>query len=478
MKLYNTYSRKKENLITKKKNEVLFYHCGPTVYWTQHIGNLRGMAMGDLVVRTLEYLGFSVKHVRNYTDVGHLSGDNIGNADIGEDRMIKGAKRENLTPHQIANKYITIFEKDTQALNLKEPTHKPRATEYIKEMQAMIAELLKKGMAYTTDLAVYYDVSKFVDYGKLSGKKIDEEIEGAGVGQVTDSQKKNPADFVLWFFKAGVHKNALQTWNSPFKSMLVKKGEGFPGWHIECSAMTKKLLGKTLDIHMGGVEHISIHHPNEIAQSVAVNQAPLANYWLHNEHLLVDGKKMAKSEGTSYSLAEIVDRGFDPLDLRYLFLQAHYRSIQNFTFNSLSAARTARLNIVQKLQKLKSFTNTNQGIIVNDNEKLFKEALCDDFNTPKALAVMHNLLDTDINAADIIKTVLLFDSVFALNLSEMLNFEVPPGVIKLAKKRQDMRKGNNFKEADLIREEIESMGFIVEDNKDEFYIYPQIPKTK
>src|SRR3990170_1693493 len=258
IRLYNTLSKKVEEFAPLEPNKLRFYHCGPTVYWTQHIGNLRGLTMGDLIVRTFKYFGFETNHVRNYTDVGHLTGDTIGLADQGEDRMEKGAKREGLSPDAIAQKYIDQFEADTKAINLLEPDFKPRATQYVKQMIAMVKTLIDKGFAYETDLAVYFEVEKFPDYTKLSKQKLEKIIKDAGKGEISDPQKKNPADFALWFFKTGVHKNALQTWPSPFHSKQVESGIGFPGWHIECSAMSKALLGETLDLHMGGIEHIPI----------------------------------------------------------------------------------------------------------------------------------------------------------------------------------------------------------------------------
>ncbi|MCK5084921.1 MAG: cysteine--tRNA ligase, partial [Candidatus Pacebacteria bacterium] len=352
MKLYNTLTRKIEKFKPIEKNVVKLYHCGPTVYWTQHIGNLRGMFCADLAVRTLSYLGYKVKHVRNYTDVGHLTSDE----DAGEDKMEKGARREGLDPAEIAEKYIRIFEQDTQELNILEPTIKPRATKHIQEMIDMTQTLINKGYAYRTDLAVYFDVSKAKNYTKLSRQILEKNIQGAGKSEISDPQKKHPSDFALWFFRAGAHKNALQYWPSPFSSSLVENGQGFPGWHIECSAMSKKYLGNTLDIHMGGIEHIPVHHTNEIAQSESANGVKFANYWLHNEHLLVDNKKMAKSEGTSHSLLEIKEKEFNPLSLRYLFLTAHYRSKLNFTWKSLKASENA-------LNKLYDFMTLSDAVI-------------------------------------------------------------------------------------------------------------------
>ncbi|MDD4611282.1 MAG: class I tRNA ligase family protein, partial [Patescibacteria group bacterium] len=237
--LYNTLTREKEEFKPIKKGKVGFYHCGPTVYWTQHIGNMRGMTCADVIVRTLKYSGYDVTHIRNYTDVGHLTSDE----DEGEDKMEKGAKREGLSPDDIARKYIKIFEQDTAALNILEPNIKARATEHVPEMIKMAESLISKGYAYATDLAIYFDVNKFKDYGNLSGQRVEDKEAGAGKGEVSDPQKRNPEDFAVWFFRAGAHKNALQFWPSPFQSPLVENGNGFPGWHIECSAMSKKYLG-------------------------------------------------------------------------------------------------------------------------------------------------------------------------------------------------------------------------------------------
>ena len=392
MQLYNTLSRKKEEFKPIKEGEVLFYQCGPTVYWTQHIGNLRASTLADFIYRTFLYNNYQVKFAKNYTDVGHL----VSDGDTGEDKMEKGVKREGLSPVEIANKYIKIFEDDNKDLNNLEPDYKPRATEYIKEMQALVQTLLDKGFAYVTPLAIYFDISKVPDYTKLSGQNLKENRGGAGAGDVEDAEKKNPADFAVWFFRAGKHENAIQYWPSPFTSPLVKNGNGFPGWHIECSAMSKALLGDTLDIHMGGIEHVPVHHTNEIAQSESANGVPLSNYWLHNEHLMVNGGKMSKSEGTAYSLAEIKEKGFNPLALRYFFLQAHYRSKQNFTWEALEAAQTGYKNLIHKIINL----GGKIGKIDEDFKNKFISDINDDFNTPKALATVQELLKSDISNED------------------------------------------------------------------------------
>lgn len=458
MQLFNTLSRKKEDFVSITPGTVLFYHCGPTVYWIQHIGNLRGMMMGDLLRRSLEYVGYTVKHVRNYTDVGHLTSD----SDTGEDKMEKGAKREGKTPDEIAKKYIDIFEHDTQALNLLEPTYKPRATEYISQMIEIIATLLSKGFAYTTDLAVYYDVTKFPSYTELSHQQMDKLMEGAGKADVSDPRKKHAADFALWFFKAGVHANALQVWKSPFQSLLVRDGVGFPGWHIECSAMSRALLGKTLDIHLGGVEHIPVHHTNEIAQSEGVFGVKFVNYWLHNEHLLVNDKKMAKSEGTGFSLQEIMDRGYDPLMLRYFFLQAHYRSKQNFTWEGLEGAKKALGELREKIIAWKKDVQSRPRGDTRYTEQ-FTAAISDDLNIPKALAATWDMTKADIPDAEKLSLILDFDRVLGLGLSKWKQKEIPEKILKLIEKRNTFRQEKKFHESDVIRKQIEDAGYSVND---------------
>lgn len=455
--LYNTLTRKKEQFKPINDKTVGIYYCGPTVYWTQHIGNLRGSFCADIVFRVFSYCGYDVKLVRNYTDVGHLSSD----SDTGEDKMEKGVKREKLSPLEIAKKYIEIYEKDTRELNILEPSYKPRATDHVKEMIKMISILLEKGYAYSTELAIYFDVSKADDYTKLSHQKIEDNIAGAGSGEVVDSSKKNKEDFVLWFFRAGVHKNAIQYWESPFNSILVEKGAGFPGWHIECSAMSKKYLGETFDVHMGGIEHIPVHHTNEIAQSESANQKTFSNYWLHNEHLLVDNGKMSKSRGTSYSLAEIKEKGYNPLALRFFYLQANYRSKQNFTWKSLDAATVG----YERLQRSVASLGSNIGKVDKEYNDKFTDAITNDFNTTVALAVLHEVLKSDLSNEDKLATVLDFDRVLGLDLGVKKNEkEIPEEVLEIFKKRQLSRDNKEWEESDKLRDELMKMGYSIEDS--------------
>jgi len=451
LKIYNTLTASKQEFKPLKKSEVKFYQCGPTVYWTQHIGNMRAMIMADLINRTLQYLGYKVNFVRNYTDVGHLTSD----TDEGEDKMEIGAKREKLSPEEIANKYIKIFEQDTADLNILEPAAKPKATENIDEILEMIKIMLEKKFAYQTELAVYFDVSKAKDYNRLSGQILEKQKTEA-----EDQNKKHPADFVLWFFTIGKHKNAFQHWTSPW-------GEGFPGWHIECSAIVRKFLGKTIDIHMGGIEHIPIHHTNEIAQSEAVNNAPFVNYWLHNEHLLVDNKKMAKSEGTGYSLAEIKEKGFSPLSLRYFFLQAHYRSKQNFTWEALESAQNGLKHLYNQARELGEKKNE----VNQEYKEKFIEAISDDFNIPQVLAISQELLKSDLSNGSKLATILDFDKVLGLKISDAIKPEkIPQEVWELAEQRLKARNQEKWELADEIRERIRKKGYEIEDTEEGYNI--------
>jgi len=478
--IYNTLGRKKEEFKPIKTGEVLMYHCGPTVYWTQHLGNMRAMVLADLIVRSFEYIGYQVKLTRNYTDVGHLTSD----GDEGEDKMETSAKKEKLDPAQIANKYIKVFENDIHALNITDPEFKPRATEIIQDMIRTIQILIDKGYAYQTDLAIYFDVSQAKNYTKLSGQKIEEQFKDAGKAQVSDINKKQPTDFALWFFKAGKHKNALQYWPSPFISPLVANGEGFPGWHLECSVMANKFLGGTIDVHMGGVEHIPIHHTNEIAQSEAVNGVKFVNYWLHNEHLLVNNGKMSKSEGTSYTLQDIIDKGFNPLALRYFFCQAHYRSKQNFTWEALDGAQTAldRLYTFIQNKPIKEF-NTHEEeknrihkrnlVLINNYKKEFLTYISDNFNIPAALALIWEIVkDNLLPHSEKKKLILDFDKVLGLNLNKLKQEKIiiPAEVNKLAEARILAKDNKDWAKADELRNKIAELGFTIEDSENDFIL--------
>lgn len=465
--LTNTLTREKEVFTPITENHVGMYHCGPTVYWNQQIGNMRAMVLADLMRRVFMYNGYTVTYVRNYTDVGHLTGDNIGDADSGEDRMEKASKRENLSPDAIADKYIQAFNEDIASLNNLPATHAPRATDFITDMQNMVQTLLDKGFAYSTPYAIYFDVKKFPEYTKLSGQKLDHLEDGEGHGGVSDDNKRNPHDFAIWFFKAGAHANALQTWKSPFNSPLVTDGEGFPGWHIECSAMSEHFLGTTFDIHMGGVEHIPIHHTNEIAQSECAHGSHYVNYWLHNEHLLVDGKKMGKSEGNAYVMKDIIEKGFAPIVLRYFFLQSNYRSKQNFTWDNLTASETALKKLVNTVARFAT------GGSVNESYKIkFTELINDDFNLAGGLATVWELIkDNGVSDADKRATIIDFDRVLGLNLeSQIANLptesaaaDLPESVQAILSARAAARTAKDFATSDRLRDELAALGYQVTD---------------
>ena len=463
LKIYNTLGREKEEFKPLEDERVSFYYCGPTVYSRQHIGNLRGAFCADSIRRSLEYLNYDVNFISNYTDVGHLTGDNEGDADLGEDRMEKGVKTEGLSPTEIADKYIKFYEDDTKELNILEPTTRCRATDYIQEMIDMVQVLIEKDFAYQTDS----DISKAKNYTELSGQKLEDLKSGAGTGDVTDSQKKNTEDFAIWFFKMGVHENALQTWDSPW-------GEGFPGWHIECSAMAKKHLGDTIDIHMGGVEHISIHHSNEIAQSESANGVMFANYWIHNEHLGIDETKMSKSLGNVVYVDHLKEKNLNPLVLRFFFSQAHYRSKQNFTWEALESAKNGYEGLLNSLSNLGEII----GSVSEEFKNQFIEKLGDDFNIPQALALISEVLKSDLTNEDKLATILDFDEVLGLNLKENKDSNhgldiknLPQDIQDLFLERNLARENQNWAESDRIRDEIEAEGYLIKDSETQTQIF-------
>lgn len=395
LKIHNSLSGKLEEFKPIKSGEVRMYSCGPTVYDRVHIGNLRAFLTSDLVRRTFVYLGFSVEQVMNITDVG-IGGDN----DEGEDKMIKGLKRENLgvtldSMRELADGYTEKFKEDILALNIKLPHALPRASEHITDQIELIEQLEKKGFAYKTDDAVYFDTSKDKGYGKLGGlTPIDESQARVDVGG-----KKSPRDFALWKF------NSNLGYSSPW-------GQGFPGWHIECSAMSQKYLGKSFDIHTGGIDLLPVHHNNEIAQSEVICGCDLAHYWIHNEFVNFGNIKMAKSEGNTITLSTLKEKGFSPLAYRYLLLQSHYRTPTTFSWESLEASSKA----FTKLQKL--FSSLPEGGEINEEyKKKFTEKLENDFNTAQALAVLWTLAkDKSVSDEDKRATIADFDKVLGLNL--------------------------------------------------------------
>jgi len=450
LKLYNTLTRKKEIFKPLKDKKVGLYTCGPTVYWFAHIGNLRTYIFEDILKRVLEYNGFKVKHVMNITDIGHL----VSDEDVGEDKILLAAKREKKTPKEVARFYEREFKKDLKLLNIKKPDVWVRATETIKDQIELIKILERKSFTYIIEDGVYFNSSKLKTYGRLWPKKM-KILPGKRVKMVPG--KRNPTDFALWKFPKKKRKEFL--WNSPW-------GKGFPGWHTECVVMSIKHLGIPFDIHCGGVDHILIHHTNEIAQAEAAFSKILARYWLHGEFLQVEGKKMAKSEGNIFTLKDLIDRGFKPLAFRYLCLTAHYRSKLNFTFDSLKSCQKALENLYEKTLEYK----TRKKIKTKNFErykKKFLNAINDDLNTPKALAIVWELVsDQKVKDAEKYQILLDFDKVLGFNLEKLKKPKIPEKIKKLIKIREEYRKKGNFEKADEIREKIKKLGFWIEDTKE------------
>ncbi|MDH7476166.1 MAG: cysteine--tRNA ligase [Microgenomates group bacterium] len=464
MYLYNTLTRKIEKFVPLNPPKVTLYTCGPTVYDYPHIGNIRSFTNNDFLKRTLIYFGYQVTHVMNITDVGHLTGDN----DSGEDKLEKGARSTGKTVWDVARYYTDYFFSVLKKMNILPADFFPKATEHIKEIIDLIKKLEDKGYVYQTPEALYFDVSRFKTYGQLSSQKISEKISGAREEVYIDPHKKNPADFALWFKKVGRFKNHQMHWPSPW-------GDGFPGWHIECSVMSMKYLGSTIDIHAGGIDHIPIHHENEIAQSEAASGQKFVRFWFHNQFLLVDNQKMSKSLGNYYTLDDLQKKGIEPMALRLLFLQSHYRQIMNFTWQSVKAAQEAYNNLknfVLTLKKQKERTSLSQEKMAKINNFLsqFEEALGNDLQTPKALAVMWSMIKSNIPSTDKLDLLFTFDRVFGLRLNEITEEEIPETVINLAKEREKARKTADFKKADRLREKINQLGYRVEDSNQGYII--------
>lgn len=461
--LTNSLSRKKEKFEAINANKAGVYTCGPTVYDLASIGNFRTYLTADILVRTLKLNGYEVKYVMNITDVGHLTGDNLGNADLGEDRIEKSARVQGKTAWEIASYYSDAFLKDYEKLNLTKPSFLPTATEHIKEQIALVKKLEEKGLTYKIPDGIYFDTEKFEKetgkkYGELSTLSVIKE----GTRVEPTPEKKNPRDFALWKF-SGVPGERQMEWDSPW-------GVGFPGWHIECSAMSMKYLGESFDIHVGGEDLRQIHHPNEIAQSEAATGKTFVKYWLHTTFLQVDGKRMGKSLGNVYTLNDIEKKGFDPSSLRYLFLTAYYRDTLNFTWAALSSAASALNKLREQLRVLKgekertALSREKDKKIAGFREK-FMFAINDDLGTPKGLAVLWEMLKSNIPSWDKYDLALYFDEVLGLGLARLaiVNYQIPAEITKLAKKREELRKQEKFEEADKIRIEIEKKGYKVED---------------
>ena len=456
MRIYNTMSRSVEDFVPIEEGKVGMYCCGPTVYNYAHIGNLRTYIFEDILRRTLEKEGYRVRHVMNITDVGHLTGD----GDDGEDKLEKRGRETGKSVWEIAEFYTKAFFKDEERLNIKRPVVVCKATEHINDMIEMIKVLEEKGHTYTANGNVYFSIDTIDDYGKLARLNLDELKEGARIE--VDSGKKNPKDFVLWFTNSKF-KNQAMVWPSPW-------GVGYPGWHIECSAMSMKYLGKRFDIHCGGIDAIPVHHTNEIAQSEAYSgEKPWVDYWCHGEFLLNDSGKMSKSSGEFLTLESLIEKGFDPLDWRYFCLTGHYRSQLKFSFEALESAKSARGQLVRKISSMLSSSDVAKELSEKalDKENEFFAYMSDDLRSPQALATLWSLLKDDgITDGEKLKVLYDADSILGLRLSEVKAEEAlsyGKEEEELLRERTEAKKMKNFKRADEIRDILSSRGFKVID---------------
>jgi len=451
MKLFNTLSRKKEEFKPLKDRKVGIYTCGPTVYWFAHIGNMRTYLFEDLLKRVLDYSGYKINHVMNITDVGHLTSD----ADTGEDKLEKGAKREKKTVWEIAKFYIDAFKKDLELLNIKEPDIWIKATDTIKEQIDLIKVLEKKGFAYKIEDGVYFDTSKLKNYGRLWGKKKMEVKAGARIEMVKG--KKNATDFALWKFTGEGVKRQME-WDSPW-------GKGFPGWHTECVVMGAKFLGIPFDIHCGGIDHIQIHHTNEIAQAEAAYDKILANYWMHGEFLNLAEGRMGKSVGNIITVETLIKEGINPLAYRYLCFNTHYRSKLTFSMEALKGAQSSLNNLYEKIIDFSQRKIKPKQPNKNYQDK-FSEYIQDDLNAPKALGLMWQMVkDKKLFDDEKYATLLDFDKVFGFDLKKAEKPAIDKEIKKLAQMREKYRKEKQWQKSDEMRKEIETKGYLIEDTE-------------
>ncbi|NLJ09086.1 MAG: cysteine--tRNA ligase [Treponema sp.] len=466
--LFNTLGRELQEFKPLEPGKVGFYGCGPTVYNYAHIGNLRAYVTHDILVRSLRRLGYQVTHVMNLTDVGHLSGD----SDTGEDKMVKSAEERGKSVLEIASYYTDAFFKDTERLNIIRPTVVCKATEHISDMIALIERIEQRGYTYRAGGNLYFDITKFPTYGELARLKLEDLKAGARID--VDENKRNPHDFALWFTKSKFENQAL-TWDSPW-------GRGYPGWHIECSAMSMKYLGEQFDIHAGGIDHIPIHHTNEIAQSEAATGKKWVNYWVHNEFLVLDKGKMSKSSGNFLTLQSLIDAGYDPLDYRYFLLGGHYRSQLQFSFEALDSARNSRKALVDRLFFLADKCSDlpeawKEGEFISEKAKSYQEAfnraIAEDLSTPRALAELWGLIrDTELEPAEALRIAFDMDLVLGLGLRELLqapraeqqlDSETVKEIEALITERSAAKKAKNYQRADEIRNMLKERGILLED---------------
>ena len=463
MKVYNTMSRKKEEFKPLNEEFVTIYSCGPTVYNYAHIGNMRTYVFMDILRRALKLNGYNLKHVMNITDVGHLTSD----GDEGEDKMEKAAKSQKKTPWEIAEYFTGVFFEDLKRLNIGTPELTPKATDHIDQMIDFVKELCDKGYGYETSDGIYFDISKFPRYGRLSRANLEEQLAGASERVEVNNEKRHPADFAIW---KKAPKEHIMQWPSPW-------GMGYPGWHIECSTMSREYLGDCFDIHTGGVDHIPIHHENEIAQSEALTGKKSVDYWMHSEFLLVDNGKMSKSLGNTYTVSDLIEKGYSPLAYRYFCLNGNYRNKLNFTWEALDAAQVSLDRLYAAVAKHKDAPSGNiSAETIQEWKNDFIEAVSDDLNVPLGLGILWKVLKNAEKSRDIYEFALFTDSVLGLSIEENANkvsendnneeAEVSQEILDLVAKRTEAKKAKDFKTADSIRDQLKEMGITLIDTKE------------
>lgn len=449
VKVFNSLTRKKEEINPSSKI-VNMYSCGPTVYYYPHIGNMRAYLFMDNIRRVLKYNGFKINGVMNITDVGHLTSD----ADEGDDKMLVASQRENKSPWEIAKFYTDIFMTDAKKLNIDLPEHICPATSVIKEIIEFVKGLIEKGYAYETSKGIYYDISKFKSYGALGGMSLDDKLAGARIE--VDDEKRNPADFALWIKAPKEH---IMQWQSPW-------GMGYPGWHIECSAIGKKYLKDHIDIHTGGIDHKPVHHENEIAQGDALEGHQVVKNWMHLEFLQIDGGKMSKSLGNLYTIKDLENKGFSAEDFRYFYFMAHYSKQQNFTFEALTTAKSSLKTLKNLAEEHKKSTEKLANEEIEAFKQEFLNAINDDLNMPVALSVVWKVLrgKKSVDAYNLLEK---FNTVLGFNLSEE---EIPENVKELAENRWQAKQNRDFALADSLRAEITALGYAIKDSKEGYTI--------
>ena len=459
MKLYNTLTRTVEEFIPNNKDCVTMYTCGPTVYHYAHIGNLRTYIFEDILEKTLNYIGYNVKRCMNITDVGHLTSD----SDSGEDKMLKGAKREKKTVLEIADYYTNEFKSDTEKLNIKWPEIVSKATDNIDMYIKIVEKLLKDEYAYISGGNVYFDTSKLEDYYKLTNHNVDEMVVGVREGVEEDLSKKNQADFVLWFTKSKFDDQELK-WDSPW-------GIGYPGWHIECSGISIKNLGEYLDIHCGAIDNIFPHHTNEIAQSESFLGHKWCSYWVHGEFLNDETGKMSKSKGEFLTVSLLEEKGYSPIHYRFMCLNSSYRKVLVFSYDALDQARNAYEKLKNKIKSLnKNLNEELDNVKIEEYKNRFKEALENDLNTSLALTVIYDLLKDDVNDTTKLYLIEDFDKVLSLDLLKEEKVEVDSELLEyinsMINKRKEAKQNKDYALADQIRFELEEKGILIKDTRE------------